>query len=125
MALTTNSSVRLVKEKCFNFLRLKDGWYDGDGDTIKFETIREVYKLIDIAQQNNLYNMEVNAELDGSITLSLYYEDYMMDILTYTRDDNVMWLQKATEEVFYKDQITQKEIIDHIINFKEKEIRNE
>lgn len=125
LSLTTSVSVEETKNKCINFLNLEDGWYYGDGNNIKYETVKEIYRLIDIAQQNHLNNMEVNGEPDGGITLSLYHNDYMMDILVYTPNYNIMWLQKATEEVYYKESITQEEVIKYIINFKNEEVQTD
>ena len=125
LALVNSVTVELVKEKCISFLKYKPGWYEGDGDYIELETVKETFRLIDVAQQNGFDEMEVNPEPDGSITLSLYYKDYMLDIVTYTIHDKIMWLQKASEEVYYRDEITYDEVVRHIVNFRNEEINYE
>lgn len=125
LALVNSVSVETLKEKCINFTNLKPDWHEGCGNPISINTVREVYKLVDIAQQNGLTIMDAHTEPDGGVTLSIYYDDYMMDILVYSYEDNIMWLQKATEEVYYKESITQKDIIKNIVEFKTREMPNE
>lgn len=122
LGLVDSVSVEQTKEKCIGFISLKSDWHELGGPTFDVELIKKVYKLIDIAQQNCITDMEVNPELDGGITLSLYYLDYMFDIIVYKNEDYIMWLQKATEEVYYKESITFNEVVTYIEDFRNKEI---
>jgi hypothetical protein len=120
--LVDSVSIETAKEKCIGFLKYKEGWYEGDGNTFQLDTIKQIFKYMEIAQQNDLHIVEVNPELDGGITLSIYYDEYMMDIISYSSKDNIMWLQKATEEVYYKESVSSDAVKKCIQNFKNEEL---
>jgi hypothetical protein len=122
LALVDSVSIETAKEKCIGFLKYKEGWYEGDGNTFQLDTIKQIFKYMEIAQQNDLHIVEVNPELDGGITLSIYYDEYMMDIISYSSKDNIMWLQKATEEVYYKESVSSDAVKKCIQNFKNEEL---
>lgn len=87
-------------------------------DKLKLSTVKKVFIYIDYIQIKEGIIFEVYVEDDGGLTLSLYYKHYIMDV--YSNEDvNIIWLEKETEEVFYKENVSDLEIIKYIDTFKE------